>query len=146
MKFGGSIDIDQPKEKVAVLFANPQYLKEYQDGFVKKELISGDAGQNGAISKMYYKSGKREMELTETITANNLPDSFEANYHHEHMDNTLKCSFVALSDNQTRYVSEGEYTAFRGFIPKMMALLFPGMFSKQAQKWMNNFKAFAEKQ
>jgi hypothetical protein len=39
---------------------------------------------------MYYKQGKRELELTETITANRLPDSFEASYHHIHMDNTMK--------------------------------------------------------
>jgi hypothetical protein len=146
MKFGGSVDVDQPLEKTAALFANPGYLKEYQDGFLRKELISGTEGEDGAVSKMYYQHGKQEMELTETITENNLPHSFEAFYHHKHMDNTLKTTFKALSDTQTRYTAEGEYLVFRGFIPKMMAALFPKLFSKQAQKWMDNFKAFAEKQ
>lgn len=146
MKFKGTIDINQPMALVAELFADPQYLHEYQDGFVKKELISGSEGKDGAVSKMYYKTGKREMVLTETITANRLPHSFEASYHHKHMDNTLKCTFTSLGVKQTRYETEGEYTAFRGFLPKMMALLFPKMFERQAQKWMDNFKAFAEKQ
>lgn len=146
MKFKGSVDIDQPLEKVVTLFVNPDNLKEYQEGFVKKELISGVEGKDGAVSKMYYKNGKHEMELTETITANRLPSSFEASYHHKHMDNTLKSSFTALSDTETRYEAEGEYTAFRGLMPKIMAFLFPGMFKKPAQRWMNNFKAFAEKQ
>lgn len=145
MKFKGSIDISRPLDKVVSYFADPQYLKEYQDGFVKKELISGNEGEDGAISKMYYKTGKREMELTETITANRLPDSFEASYHHKHMDNTLKSTFARLSDSQTRYEIAGEYTAFRGFIPKMIAFLFPKMFERQAQKWMDNFKGFVEK-
>lgn len=146
MKFKGSIDINQPLKKVAELFADPQYLGEYQDGFLKKELLSGIEGKDGAVSKMYYKSGKREMILTETITANRLPHSFETSYHHKHMDNTLKCTFTSLGATQTRYQTEGEYTAFRGFLPKLMAYLFPKMFERQAQKWLDNFKAFAEKQ
>ena len=146
MKFGGSVDVNQPLEKTAELFANPDYLKEYQDGFLRKELVSGNKGMEGAVSKMYYKHGKQEMELTETITENKLPYSFEAFYQHKHMDNTLKATFTVLSDTQTRYTAEGEYLVFRGFVPKMMAFLFPGMFRKQAQKWMDNFKAFAEKQ
>lgn len=146
MKFKGLIDIDQPLELVSALFADPKNLGEYQDGFIRKELVSGPKGRNGAVSKMYYKHGKQEMELTETITSNQLPYSFEASYHHKHMDNTLKSTFTALSTSKTRYETEGEYTAFRGFIPKMMALFFPKMFERQAQKWLNNFKVFAEKQ
>lgn len=144
MKFNCSVIINQPVDKVAQLFADPKYLKEYQEGFIKKDLISGTAGQEGAISKMYYKTGKREMELTETITLNNLPKEFAASYHHKHMDNTMKCFFISLSDQQTRYDSEIEYTAFRGFIPKMLGLFFKRMFKKQAQQWLDNFKAFAE--
>ena len=146
MKFKGLIEIEQSLEKVVELFSDPKFLGEYQGGFLRKELTSGSEGENGAVSKMYYKHGNGEMELTETIIANNLPDSFYASYHHKHMDNTLKSTFTALSTNRTRYETEGEYTAFRGFIPKMMGLLFPKMFEKQAQKWLNNFKVFAEKQ
>ena len=146
MKFKGSIDINKPQSKVAELFADPNNLKEYQDGFLKKELVSGQMGQEGAISRMYYKYGQRDMELTETITKNLLPDSFEAFYHHKHMDNTMKCRFVPLSDNKTRYEYEFEYTRVSWVMPKLMSLLFPGMFRKQGEKWMRQFKEFVEKQ
>lgn len=146
MKFKGMIEIEQPRDKVVALFTNPSYLGEYQDGFIRKELVSGEVGAVGAVSKMYYRHGKSTMELTETVTSNQLPDSFEASYHHKHMDNTLKCIFTSIGTHKTRYETEGEYTAFRGFMPKMLAFFFPKMFEKQAQKWLNNFKAFAEKQ
>lgn len=146
MKIKGSLDINRPQSKVAELFADPDYLKEYQDGFQKKELVSGQMGQEGAVSKMYYKYGKRDMELTETITANRLPDSFEATYHHKHMDNTMKCTFVPLDDNRTRYEYEFEYTRINWVMPKLMAVLFPGMYRKQGEKWMRQFKEFVEKQ
>jgi hypothetical protein len=146
MKFKGSIDIDNPRDKVVELFIDPRNLKEYQDGFIKKELVSGKEGADGAVSKMYYKYGKRDMELTETITANRLPDSFESSYHHKHMDNTMKCKFIALNDNQTRYEYEFEYTRISWVLPKLMAILFPRMYRKQGEKWMKQFKEFAEKQ
>ena len=131
---------------VAKYFANPQYLSEYQEGFLRKELVSGEAGQPGAVSKMYYQMGKGEMELTETITSNNLPHSFEGHYHHKHMDNTMKCTFTALSADQTRYESDIEYTRINWIMPKLMAILFPGAYRKPAERWMRNFKEFVERQ
>ena len=146
MKFTGSIDINQPLQMVVALFADPANLGEYQEGFVKKELLSGTAGEDGAVSKMYYKDGKREMELEETITANRLPHTFEAKYHHVHMDNTLKCTFTAISDSVTRYETEVEYTRMAWIMPKLISIIFRGMYRKQGEKWMLNFKNFAERQ
>ncbi|MEP5611457.1 MAG: SRPBCC family protein [Cyclobacteriaceae bacterium] len=145
MKFKGSIDINQPIEKVSAIFADPENLKEYQEGFVKKELISGVSGEDGAVSMMYYQNGKHKMELKETITANKLPHSFEAIYQHKHMDNTLHCRFTALDDFTTRYESEVEYTRINWVMPKLMAILFPGMYRKPAEKWMMNFKELVER-
>lgn len=129
---------------VTALFADPNYLKEYQDGFKRKELISGQTGQDHAVSKMYYQYGKREMVLTETITSNQLPDSFEASYHHKDMDNTMTCTFVPLDTDKTRYLYEIEYTRIDWFMPRLMAILFPGVYRKQVKKWMKQFKEFAE--
>ena len=146
MKHKGSVDIHQACEKVVELFLNPNHLKEYQDGFVKKELISGKPNEKGSVSKMYYQYGKRDMILTETITSNQLPESFEATYEHKHMDNTMKCTFIPLSENKTRYEYEFEYTRMDWVMPKLIAILFPGVYRKQGDKWMKQFKEFAEKQ
>ena len=144
MKFKSSIDINKPKEIVAAYFANPKFLGEYQDGFIRKDLMSGEEGEEGAISKMYYEQGRQKLELTETVIKNQLPDVFEGHYHHIHMDNTMKCTFTAIGENQTRYDSEIEYTEVRGFMPKLLFKFFPGMFRKQAEKWMKQFKVFVE--
>jgi len=145
MKFTSTVTINIPKEKVAAYFANPDYLKEYQEGFLRKELISGDSGEENTISKLYYKQGKREMELTETIQVNKLPDEFMAQYHHKFTDNTMKSTFTALSETKTRYDAEIHYTAFRGFVIKTMVFIAPNFFKKQVAKWLKNFKVFVEK-
>ena len=142
----GFIDINQSLTKVAEIFANPDNLKEYQDGFIRKELVTGNEGEVGAVSNMYYKHGKNEMELVETITKNNLPHSFEASFYHIHMDNTMKCTFEALSDKVTRYNYEYKYTRNNWFMPKLISILFPSMYRKPAEKWLRQFKEFAEKQ
>lgn len=146
MKFTCSITVHKPREEVVAYFSNPMYLKEYQEGFIRKEHISGKKGQTGAISKMYYKMGKSEMELTETIINNNLPESFAAQYHHKHTDNTMLCTFTPISNNTTQCNWNIEYTAFRGFAITILKTLFPSMFKKQVQKWLQNFKDFVEKQ
>lgn len=146
MKHKGSIEIEKPREEVVKYFADPNYLGEYQDGFVKKDIISGELGAEGTVSKMYYKYGKRDMELTETIIANQLPEFFEASYHHIHMDNFMRCTFVTLDENRTRYEYEFEYTRINWIMPKLMAILFSGVYRKQGEKWMKQFKEFVEKQ
>lgn len=146
MKFKGAVEIDKPRDEVVQYFADPQYLGEYQDGFVRKDLESGVAGEDGAISKMYYSDGKRDMELTETIVANRLPETFEGHYHHIHMDNYMRCTFIALDDQRTRYEYEFEYTRINWIMPRLMAILFPSMYRKQGEKWMQQFKEFVERQ
>lgn len=144
MKFTSTIIINQPRQRVVELFSNPKYLKHYQENFIKKELISGNAGETQSISKLYYKMGKGTMELTETIVNNNLPESFHGHYHHKHMDNTMDSYFTEIDVNTTKYTAKIHYTVFRGFMAKTMAFLFPFVFKKQVNKWMKKFKRYVE--
>ncbi|MEP2936454.1 MAG: SRPBCC family protein [Gilvibacter sp.] len=146
MKIEGSITINKPRHTVVALFEDPKNLAEYQDGFKRKELLSGAELQDGSKAKMHYKQGKRDMVLTETVLSNKLPDFFEAHYHHKHMDNTMKSTFVAINETQTRYDYLVHYTRISWVLPKLIAVLYPGMFRKQVEKWMRQFKAFTENQ
>ena len=130
MKYKDSVEIAKSRDEVVKFFADPKYLGAYQDGFINKHLISGELGEDGAVSKMVYKYGNRDMELTETIIAKRLPQSFESSYHHKHMDNFMRCKFVILNDHRTRYEYEFEYTRISWLIPKLMAILFRGMYRK----------------
>lgn len=146
MKFNCSVEIERPIDRVIELFDNPDNMKEWQDGFVSFEPLSGIPGQPGAKSRVTYDMGKgKKMELIETVLVRNLPDEFSGTYEHKHMTNSMKNRFIALSENATRWEAELEYTKLNGFMIKMMAFLFPGMFKKQTQKWMDQFKAFVER-
>ncbi len=146
MKFACSVDINLPREKVVALFDNPENMKEWQDGFVSFEPLFGEPGQPGATAKLTYKYGKRDMVLIETVLENKLPDEMSGIYDHKHMRNHMRAVFTELAPDRTRYTSHVEYTALRGFMIKAIAFLMPSTFKKQVQKWMNQFKDFAERQ
>jgi len=144
MKYTCTIDIDLPIDKTVELWADEKNFKEWQDGFESIELLSGAPDSKGTKSKIIL-NGKRRIELIETIINSDLPNEKKALYEHVHMTNTQTTRFEPISKNKTRYISEVEYTNFNGFMIKIMAKLFPKKFKEQSQKWMNQFKEFAEK-
>jgi uncharacterized membrane protein len=144
MKFKCQVDIDLPREKVIELFDSVDNLKHWQDGFISFEHLTGEPGEVGSTARMMYEMNGRPMELIETVTVKNFPDEFSGTYVHKHMTNSMVNKFEWLASDKTRWTAEIEYTQLNGFMIKMMAFLMPGMFKKQTQKWLNQFKAFAE--
>ncbi len=144
MKYSNEININLPLNKVIELFENPNNMKHWQPGLQSFEHISGTQGQAGAKSKLKYKMGKREIEMIETITKQNLPHDFAATYEAKGVYNLLLNKFIPVSENKTKWVSETEFK-FSGFM-KLIGFLMPGTFKRQSQKYLDDFKTFAEKQ
>lgn len=144
MKFTCTVDIDAPLDQVVELFKDTENLKAWQDGIQSFEHLSGNANEAGAKSKIVFQQGKQRIELIETIQVMDLPREKTALYEHTHMVNTMKSSFADLGSNKTRFTAEIHYTKFIGLMPKLMAWLMPGLFKKQTQKWLDQFKAFSE--
>lgn len=68
MKYKVEVEINQPLNKVVVLFDNLNNLKKWIEGLQSFETLSGILGQEGAKSKLHFKMGKREIDMIETIT------------------------------------------------------------------------------
>ena len=146
MKFTCEIIIDLPRDRVVELWENNDNLKHWQEGFVSYDILDEERDKKGARSRYVYKMGRKEMEITESIMVDNLPDYFVAYYEHESMSNSMSNHFEIIDTDKTRWKAVINYTKFNGIIPKAMGFLMPGVFKKQTQKWLDNFKAFAEKE
>lgn len=144
MKYQITMEIDLPRDKVVELFDNAENLKEWQPDLISFEHLSGEPSQVGAKSKLCYQMGKRKIEMIETITENNLPDSFCGTYEADGCDNVVNNHFVDLDGQKTRWEFETEFK-MSGVLMKIMAFLMPGAFKKHSLKFMQNFKEFAEK-
>ena len=141
MKYTLNITINQPRKRVVELFDNPENMAKWQQGFISFEPLSGDPGAEGATARLRYKMGKREVEMIETITKNNLPDEFNGTYEAKGVFNIIKNTFHDEGD-KTKWVTNNEFH-FKGFM-KLFAFFMPGAFKKQTLKFMNDFKKFAE--
>lgn len=143
MKYTTEIIIDLPREEVIRKLDNPDNMKHWQRGLKNYEMLEGIPGKEGSRMKLEYKMGKRDMVLTETITKNNFPEEFHANYDTKGVHNVQRNYFHEIEGNKTKWVSESEFE-FGGFGMKLMSWLMPGAFKKQSQKYLNDFKNFAE--
>ena len=143
MKYICEIEINQPIKKVVELWTDENNFTKWQDDFKSITLLDGSINTVGAKSEIIFE-GKHKIELIETIIISNLPTEKKALYEHKMMSNTQSSRFIAINDNKTQYISEVEYIKFNGLMMKIIAKLFPSKFKVQSQKWMNQFKVFAE--
>ena len=144
MKYSNEVIINLPLDKVIELFDSEENLFKWQPELISFEHFSGDKGEVGAKSKLHYKMGKREVEMVETITVKNLPKEFSGTYEAKGVWNEVKNYFEAIDENTTRWHSDCDFE-FSGFM-KIMAFFMPGAFKKQSQKYLDQFKTFAESQ
>lgn len=143
MKYTEEIIIDSPREKVIALYDNPDYYPDWMAGLQKFEVLEGEANQPGSKSMYKFKMGKREMEMTETITKRDLPDEIERQYVSKGVLNIQKTRFEKVGENKTRLLTEDEFQ-FNGILMKLIAFLMPGTFKKQTRKYLADFKDFVE--
>ena len=126
------------------LFDNPRNLKLWQKGLTEVELLKGKSGNPGAKSRLVYQMGKRKVEMLETIIEKNLPESFHASYETHGVYNGMRNYFRVENEGTTLWHCDVEFR-FSGFM-KVLAFFMPGSFKKQTNRFMMEFKYFAESQ
>jgi len=144
MKFTCTVEINRPKEKVVALWKNQNNLKHWQEGFERYEHLSGEKETVDSKGILHYITRGNAMELEETILEWNLPDVMEGRYVHDKMTNRMRNTFQGLGTEKTLWKAEINYTQFNGFKMKLLGFLGKRIFKQQTQKWLNNFKKFAE--
>lgn len=145
MKYTVEITIHCPINHVVDAFLAVEDFPLWQDGFQRYDLLQGSLWQNGAMAEIEFKQNGQKIILEETILENHLPAKIMAQYVHQHMENVQTTYFIQNNAGQTSVISEVEYTAFKGFLPKIMSWVMPKMFEKQSLKRLQDFKQHLEK-
>ena len=105
MEYTQEIEIALPRSRVVELFDDPENLPKWQEGLQSFELVSGEAGQVGAKSRLVYKQGRRTIELIETIIRRDLPDAFDGAYEARGVYNLSENRFTEIGPDRTKWVS-----------------------------------------
>jgi len=143
-RFTCTVDIDLPRTRVIELFDDPDNMRHWQDGFESFEHVSGDPGTPGAQAIVKYNMRGRKFDLLETVIKRELPQESHGTYEGDWGKNSMNNYFEELGPDKTRWRSELEYTEVKSIMMKLMNFMMPGMAQKQTQKWLDQFKAFAE--
>jgi len=143
MKFTCEVEIDLGIERVVELFQDPENIKYWQPGLLKREPISGENGLPGSKARMTIRVGSRDIEMIETITVRNPPHEFSGTYDAKGVFNVVSNYFSPITPHKTKYVSQQEFR-FSGFM-KAIGVMMPDLFRKTSLQLMSQFKEFAEK-
>lgn len=144
MKYEVDIIINKPRAEVVAKFDSVENLYHWMKGLQSFETYQGEAGSNGAKSKVIFQSGKRRIEMIETITDNSLPESMAGTYDAPGVHNIVINRFEEVDENTTRYVSDQEFQ-FKSLGMKFFGWLMPSAFKRQSMNYLIAFKNFVEK-
>jgi carbon monoxide dehydrogenase subunit G len=103
MRYTEEIEIALPREDVVRLFLDPESMPKWQKGLQSVEPISGEPGQVGARTRLVFLTGKRRMEMIETIIANDLPEAFHAVYDAKGVHNLCENYLYEVGPDRTRW-------------------------------------------
>lgn len=142
MKYTVDVIINLPIGRVHQLFDNPENMCQWQPTLQKFELLCGEPNTKGTKSRLLYKMGRRNLEMIETITKNDLPKELVATYETKGVFNIVSNKFTVVNESQTKWVSENEFR-FTGLM-KFMSFFMKKSFPRETRKFMNHFKMFAE--
>ena len=145
MEYTCSIIIHLPRDRVVALFDDTANLKRWQPTLRSVELLEGLPGQVGSRSRLRYQQRGRDSDLIETVTVRALPERFTGTYEMPGTWIEVDNRFEVLDAEETRWTSACEWRC-QSLMIRLMTLVVPGMFRKQTQKFMQQFKDFAENQ
>ena len=143
MKYTVETIVNLPRAEVVNKLDNAENMKHWQRGLIDYEVLNGIPGKDGTKMKLVYKKGKGNFVLIETITKNNFPDEFHADYDMKGIHNVQQNFFYELDSSRTKWVSQTEFQ-FDSFMMRAMGFFMPGLFKKESKKFMTDFKNFAE--
>lgn len=142
MRYTEEIEIALPRDEVVRLFTDMASMPKWQKGLQSVELLSGEQGQVGARSRFVFLTGRRRMEMIETITHNSLPEAFHASYDAKGVHNVCENYLYEVGPDRTHWVTPNVFE-FSGPM-RLIGLLFGRSFPKETRAQMRRFKAFAE--
>jgi hypothetical protein len=142
MKYTTEVSINLSRDKVIELFDSTENMYKWQPGLKSFEHVSGQPGQEGALSNLVYEGRKGDLLMKETITKRNFPDEFHGVYEARGVYNEMYNYFEETAENVCTWRTVSIFK-FRG----LMALMAPFMksaFTNNTLLNMERFKKFAE--
>jgi uncharacterized protein YndB with AHSA1/START domain len=143
MKYTLAITLQKPRAEVWDLFTDPRNTNKWQPTLDRSELLSGNAGQPGAVSELTYKNGDREFSLRETITHRIELEQLASRFENTFAVNTVKNMFREQGPQTTLWQVEVEFK-FKTVLMRIVGPFSQKRFMANTQREMDRFQALVE--
>ncbi|MBT8232656.1 MAG: SRPBCC family protein [Saprospiraceae bacterium] len=142
MKYTISNVINKPLALCHKTITDHEAAKHWMEGLQRIEHVSGNPGEEGAKSDIYFLHKNKELIIKETILEQNLPRQIKFAYDSPMGSNVVELKFEEISENQVKQTNTTEMK-MKGFM-KILGPLFKGMMKKQSYIYLNGFKDYVE--
>lgn len=139
MKFQSEIIVAQTLPFVTKLFEDQDNNHLWQSTFISRQQDNFDLSK----SVNYYQINGRMIEVFIRVVENSLPENYVTYATTPGLVQKVKHCFITDKSGETKWTVSSELTA-NGFVLKMIMLLFPKIFVKSIETYMQDFKIFAE--
>jgi len=141
MKYNHTVVIDRSRGKVLELMMETEHMPKWQRGLVTVEPLVGEPFTHGAKTRLVFDTGKKTLEMTETLIDMRLPDAYTAVYETDELWNRVSNLFSEIED-KTIWTTENEFV-FSGLM-RFLGPLMKKSFIKRTELEMARFKDFVE--
>lgn len=142
MRFELQLEIDGPIDAVWAAFVDRARAKEWQATLRAVVPVSGSANTQGAVTRLTYREGGRDVVMTETISEVAAPSLLTQELVASMMTSTMRNRFTPVGDDRTRWTLECDLR-FRG----LWALVGPlarRTIIRKTEEDMRRFQRLAE--
>ena len=143
MKSIVAIEVDLPRRRVAMLFADPGNMTKWMHDLAGYEHIGGETGAVGARYRMVPKPRTRQVAFVSTVTDMYLPERLSLRLQSRKVDVLANTKFTALAKDRTKLVSEEKYI-FPGFFRWLFGLFVRNRTRRRHRDRIEAFKRFAK--
>jgi hypothetical protein len=132
------VELPLDRDRVALLFEDPQRRLEWQPGLLGIRRLEGDGG-TGTVSELRCEIGARRIVMIETVLIHERPTRYAARYAAEGVDHAIEYRFEPAA-NATRWTVTGSFSL--GPLLVWLAPVIAPLLHARANETIDGFRDF----
>jgi uncharacterized membrane protein len=138
------VSVNKSVEVVFETFNNSENIKNWIPEVKSFDVVNENIGKTGSVYKMVVENQGQEIVMTQKIIAFVKNEKVTLFFDAENM--LKRDDYVFVEKNGTTTITLNSSCQSESYLMACMFPFFKGTFQEQDQTYLNNFKAFAEKQ
>jgi predicted small secreted protein len=138
------VSVNKPVEVVFETFNNSENIKNWIPEVKSFDVVNENIGKTGSVYKMVVENQGQEIVMTQKIIAFVKNEKVTLFFDAENM--LKRDDYVFVEKNGITTITLNSSCQSESYLMACMFPFFKGTFQEQDQTYLNNFKAFAEKQ